>query len=128
MGFVFLGRFVLRFWGDSLLIFGIFTWKLFQRDGIGGIALFLIHDFCIDLSRGHVFMREHFADCVYVGAVGNQKCSVGVAKTVEGNFLLDTGIFEPFLEWFSCMCAAQPFEYHPAARFSAIRQGFIAQR
>lgn len=46
---------------------------------------------------------------------------------MESDFLLDTGIFEPFLEWLAGMGATQPFEYHATARFSAIRQGFITQ-
>ena len=47
----------------------------------------MVYDLGIDLCRGHVFMREHFADGVDVGAVGNQKCSVGVAKPVESDRL-----------------------------------------
>lgn len=86
----------------------------------------MVYDLGIDLSRGHVFMREHFADGVDVSAVGYQQCSVGMTQSVKGVFLLDAGIFELFLEWFACMCAAQSLEYHATARFAAIRQRLVA--
>ena len=73
-------------------------------------------------------MRKHLADGIDVGAIGYQQCSVGMAESVEGDFLLDSGIFEPFLEWFTRMCSTQSFEYHAAAGLAAIRQGFVAQR
>ena len=71
-------------------------------------------------------MREHFADGVDVGAVGNQKCSVGVAEAVKGDFLLDACIFEPLLERLAGVGAAQTSEHHAVSRFAAIRQRFIA--
>lgn len=80
---MFLGRFVWCFWGDSLLIFEIFTWKLFQRDGIGCIAFLLIYHVGINLSGCHVFMRKHLTDGIDVSAVGYQQCSVSVAETVN---------------------------------------------
>ena len=73
-------------------------------------------------------MRKHLADGIDVSAVGYQQCSVCVAESVEGDFLLDAGIFEPFLEWLAGMGATQPFEYHATTLFAAIRQSFIAQR
>ena len=81
------GAICLVFLGNSLLIFGIFTWKLFQRDGVGGVAFLLVNDFGIDLSRGHVFMRKHFADGVYICAVANQQSSIGMAEAMESDFL-----------------------------------------
>lgn len=35
-------------------------------------CFFLIHDFGVDLSRGHVFVRKHLADSVDVRAIGYQ--------------------------------------------------------
>ena len=66
---------------------GCFTWKLFQRDGISGIALLLVYDLGVDLRRGHVFMRKHLADSVDVSAVGYQQCSISVARTMESDRL-----------------------------------------
>ena len=66
---------------------GCFTWKLFQRDGISGVAFLLVYDLGVDLRRGHVFMRKHLADCVDVSAVGNKECSVSVAESVESDRL-----------------------------------------
>lgn len=65
-------------------------------------------------------MRKHFADGVDVSAVGNQECSVSVAESVKGDFLLDTGIFEAFLERLESVGTAQPFESHPTSIFTAI--------
>lgn len=62
---------------------GYITWKLFQRDGISGIALLLVYDLGVDLRRGHVFMRKHLADSVDVSAVGYQQCSISVAQAME---------------------------------------------
>ena len=94
--------------------------KLFQRDGISGIAFLLVYDLGVDLRRGHVFMRKHFADSVDVSAVGNKECSVSVAQAVKCDFLLDAGIFEPFLERLAGVGAAQSFEYHAATLFTAV--------
>ena len=48
-------------------------------------------------------------------------------SAVEGDFLLDTGIFKPFLERLPGVGATQSFEYHAATLFAAVCQGFIAQ-
>ena len=63
--------------------------KLFKRDAVGCIAFLLADDFGVDLSRAYVFVGERLCDGVYVDAVGCKQCSVGVAQTVEGDFLGD---------------------------------------
>ena len=49
-------------------------------------------------------MRKHLADGIDVSTVGYQQCSVCVAESVEGDFLLDACIFEPVLNG-SRVCA-----------------------
>ena len=58
-------------------------------------------------------MRKHFADSIDVGAGGNQECSVCVAEAVKGDFLLDTGIFEPFLERLRVWARLRPLNTMP---------------
>ena len=66
-------------------------------------------------------MREHLADGIDVSAVGYQQGSVGMTGHVKGDFLLDARIFEPFLERFAGVGAAQTSEYHAMSRFAAVR-------
>ena len=44
-----------------------------------------------------------------------------MAEAVEADFLLDAGIFEPFLEWLAGVYSAQTFEYQAPTLFTAVR-------